>query len=73
MPTKTTSADLRGFFRGELQDDNDATLGRARIRLNALRESGPDDEQLARLDSWILEIEELIRIHGGHCSLTEFV
>ena len=73
MPTKTASADLQGFFRGELEDDANATLGRVRRRLDALRESGPEDEQLARLDNWILETDELIRVHGSHCSLTEFV
>jgi hypothetical protein len=73
MPTKTSSADLQGFFRGELEDDANATLGRAKRRLESLRDSGPEDEQLARLDNWILEMDELIRVHGSHCSLTEFV
>jgi hypothetical protein len=72
MATKTASANLIGFFRGELEDDANATLGRARRRLESLRESGPEDEQLARLDHWILETEELIRVHGSHCSLSEF-
>jgi hypothetical protein len=73
MPTKNASADLRDFFRSELEDDPNATLGRARTRLSALRESGPDDEHLAQLEGWILETEELGHTHGVHCSLREFV
>lgn len=72
MAAPTASDELREFFREELREDPDATLGSAQVHLAELCESAPSDS-ISTQERALTELSELLEVHNQHTPLADLL